>query len=169
MKITVISDTHRNYARLKDVVDRNLDSDLFVHLGDGIHEVMDISSEYAKKYPHLDFTYVRGNSDYIEHDEEAVVEIAGLKIFCTHGHNFDIHWGLDKLTNHARDLGCKIALFGHTHIYRAEQVGSLYVMNPGSLDRPRGGNRATYGTITISERGTVSMNIVAYKESKEAI
>jgi hypothetical protein len=125
---------------------------------------MDIESEYAKKYPHLDFAYVKGNSDFTEYEEETVVEMAGLKILCVHGHNFDVHWGLDKLANHARSLGCKIALFGHTHIYRTEQVGSLYIMNPGSLERPRGGNRPTYGTIEVSDTGSVSMNIVAYKE-----
>jgi predicted phosphodiesterase len=54
-------------------------------------------------------------------------------------------------------------LFGHTHIYRTERIGSLYVMNPGSLDRPRGGNKPTYGTINIADDGGVSMNIVAYR------
>ncbi|MCL2754610.1 MAG: metallophosphoesterase [Oscillospiraceae bacterium] len=166
MKITVFSDTHRNYGRLKDAIDRNLDSDLFIHLGDGLLEITDISNEYAKKYPNLEFAYVRGNSDFADYKDDCVVEIAGHKIFCTHGHNYDVHWSLKRISEKARSFGCKIALFGHTHIYRTEQIDSLYIMNPGSLDRPRGGNRPTYGIITISDEGKIDMNIVAYKEAK---
>jgi putative phosphoesterase len=165
LKITVISDTHRNYHRLKEVVDRNLDSDLFIHLGDGLLEIMDISGEYAKKYPNLEFAYVKGNCDYGECVEERIVEIAGYKIFCTHGHYYNVNWGTDALITRARVLGCKIALFGHTHVYKTEQVDLMYIMNPGSLDRPRGGNRATYGVIEISETGEISMGIVAYRHN----
>lgn len=168
LKITVISDTHRNYHRLKDVIDRNLDSDLFIHLGDGILEIMDISNEYSKKYPNLEFAFVKGNSDFIDYTDERVVEIAEHRILCTHGHNYDVHWGLDMLADRARSLGCQIALYGHTHIYKTEQIDeTLYIMNPGSLEQPRGGNKPTYGTIEISDSVSVSMDIVAYKASSQ--
>jgi len=160
MKITVISDSHRNYHRLKSVIDRNMDSDLFIHLGDGMLEVMDI----AKNQPELKIVFVRGNTDYLDYKEESTVDAAGYKIFCTHGHNYNVHWELDALIDRAREEGCKIALFGHTHIYRTERINDMYIMNPGSLDRPRGKNPASYGVINISEDGKVSMNIIAFKE-----
>ena len=38
MKILVVSDTHRNFAVLDDIVNENLDADLIIHLGDGENE-----------------------------------------------------------------------------------------------------------------------------------
>ena len=42
MKIIVISDTHGNMHRLKDVVEKNKDADLFLHLGDGAEEFFEV-------------------------------------------------------------------------------------------------------------------------------
>jgi putative phosphoesterase len=139
---------------------------MFIHLGDGMLEVLDLTHEYTEQNTPLKFAFVKGNCDYLDYQEECVVEVAGHRIFCTHGHNYDVHWGLDGIIERARTMNCKIVLFGHTHIYRTECIDGMYIMNPGSLDRPRGKNRATYGTITIAEDGTVSMNIVAYKQDK---
>ncbi|MDR0196727.1 MAG: YfcE family phosphodiesterase [Oscillospiraceae bacterium] len=159
MKITVISDSHRNFHRLKSVVERNLDSDLFIHLGDGMLEVVDVS----KMFPEKSFVFVKGNSDFIRYKEERVVEIGGHRIFCSHGHNYDVHWGLDSIIRRAYSERCNIVLFGHTHIYRTDCVNGMYIMNPGSIDRPRGKNRPTYGTILLSPDGNVSLNIIAFK------
>jgi putative phosphoesterase len=159
MKITVISDSHRNFHRLKQVVERNIDSDLFIHLGDGMLEVIDV----LKLYPDKKFVFVRGNTDYLKYREESVVDAGGYNIFCTHGHNYNVHWEMDTIIRRAHSKHCKIVLFGHTHIYRTECINGMYIMNPGSLDRPRGKNLPSYGIITISENGTVSMNIIAFK------
>lgn len=159
MKITVISDSHRNFHRLKSVVERNMDSELFIHLGDGMLEVIDV----AKLYPEKPFVFVKGNSDFIKYREERVVNAGGHRIFCTHGHNYNVHWETDPIIRKAYSMRCNIVLFGHTHIYRTECVNGMYIMNPGSLDRPRGKNRPSYGIITINPEGSVSMNIVAFK------
>jgi hypothetical protein len=63
-------------------------------------------------------------------------------------------------------MDCKIALFGHTHIYRTDCIDGMYVMNPGSIDRPRGRNPASYGVIEISGEGKVSMNIMAIRNEQ---
>lgn len=136
-----------------------MDSDLFIHLGDGMLEVIDVS----KLFPHKDFVFVRGNTDFITYKEERVVSAGGYRLFCTHGHNYNVSWELDSVIRRAHSKRCKIVLFGHTHVYKTECINGMYIMNPGSLDRPRGKNRPSYGTITISESGTVSMNIIAFK------
>jgi len=160
MKITVVADSHRNFHRFRKVVEHNTDSDLFIHLGDGMLEVIDV----AKLFPEKSFVFVKGNTDYLRYKEDRVVEAGGYRIFCTHGHNYNVSWGLDEVIQKAHSRKCKIVLFGHTHIYRIENIGGMYIMNPGSLDRPRGRNRPSYGVISIADDGAVSMNIIAFKD-----
>jgi putative phosphoesterase len=37
-----------------------------------------------------------------------------------------------------------VLLFGHTHIYLAEDRDGLFVLNPGSVSLPKGGRTNTY-------------------------
>lgn len=93
MKILVVSDTHRNFNVLKQIVNNNEDSDLIIHLGDGENEARDIQN----MYPQIPCVYVQGNCDYGTHHLYEVVTACGYKIFCCHGHTYDVHSGLHKL------------------------------------------------------------------------
>ena len=90
-----------------------------------------------------------------------VVEAGGYKILCVHGHEHNVQGSLDPIVNEAKSRGCKIALFGHTHMYRTECIDGVYVMNPGAIDSPRGRNKPSYGVINIDNSGKLTMNIVA--------
>lgn len=157
MKIIVVSDTHKNFAALEEVVKKNLDADLFIHLGDGENEARDIHNLHPDKA----MIYIGGNCDFGTHKTTQVVTACGYKIFCCHGHTQDVHNGLERLVSAAKENDCKIALFGHTHLYRTEAIDGIYVMNPGSLDSPRNHNKPTYGVIELTSSGEVKMNIIA--------
>ena len=157
MKILVVSDTHRNFAVLNETVKKNLDSDLIIHLGDGEHEFHDIQ----KLHPDKGMIYVGGNCDFGQHETVHVAKIGGVRIFCCHGHTLHVHDGLENLVATAKQNHCNIALFGHTHLYRTEVIDGVMVMNPGSLDSPRGRNKPTFGIITIEPTGEIKMNIIA--------
>lgn len=156
MKITVVADTHKDYHKLKAVIDENLDSDLVIHLGDGQHELFDIAGLHSG----MQFIFIKGNTDFSNIKEERIVTVGGYKIFCAHGHTLNVHDGLELLLDKAEFNGCKIALYAHTHVYRTELINGIYVMNPGSVSSPRGKNPPTYGVIDISEDGKIEMNIV---------
>lgn len=156
MKITVIADTHKDFHKLKGVVDANLDADLFIHLGDGQYELIDV----ANLYPNKKFVFVKGNADHGNIKEERVITVGGYKVFCAHGHTLDVQAGTEKLLDNAAYHECKIALFAHTHIYKTDFVDGIYVMNPGSVSEPRGKNPPTYGVIEIADDKTIKMNIV---------
>ena len=47
-----------------------------------------------------------------------------------------------------------ILIHGHTHIYEAKKAGEQYILNPGSVSIPKGGNPATYA---ILEDGVFSI------------
>ena len=98
MKILVVSDTHRNFNVLKQIVNNNEDSDLIIHLGDGENEARDIQN----MYPQIPCVYVQGNCDYGTHHLYEVVTACGYKIFCCHGHTYDVHSGLHELAAAAK-------------------------------------------------------------------
>lgn len=160
MKITVISDTHKEYHMLKNVVEANLDSDMFIHLGDGEYEVRDVSA----LYPDKKFIFVGGECDFGEHSTMEIVNTGLCRILCTHGHELDVNNGLDALIELANENQCQQALFGHTHLYRTGNIDGVYIMNPGSISSPRGKNKPSYGIIRIDDDSKISMDIIAYKE-----
>lgn len=157
MKIIVVSDTHKDFAALEEVVNSNLDADLFIHLGDGENEARDIMNAHPEKA----MIYVGGNCDLGFHRDAEIVSACGYKIFCTHGHLQDVQSGLDRLVRNAKINGCRIALYGHTHIYHTEKIDDVFVMNPGSLKSPRNKALPSYGVIELSSSGEIQMNIVA--------
>jgi putative phosphoesterase len=152
-----MSDSHKKYEILESIVNKNQDSDMFIHLGDGMFEVYDI----INNHPNLNFAFVRGNCDYGESPAERIIETpGGVRIFCTHGHLYSVNSGVDNLIAKAKSENCSVALYGHTHIYCTEVVNGIYLMNPGSVTSPRGKNPPTYGIITISDNMEIDMSVL---------
>ena len=87
MRIIVISDSHQNYRNLEEIVRRNLDAQMFIHLGDGESE----SQQLLRNYPEIAdrFHYVKGNCDYGSDAPiyEIIDVMPGHRIFATHGHH----------------------------------------------------------------------------------
>ena len=61
-------------------------------------------------------------------------------IFCTHGHVYN--------EEHLPPMqeGDSL-LYGHTHVPRAERVGSYWMLNPGSVSIPKGGSLPGYAML----------------------
>lgn len=159
MKIIVVADTHKDYKSYKSIVEKNIDADLFIHLGDGEHEFNDVKAEFPDKK----FIFVLGNCDFGTYKTLEVVEAGSYRILCVHGHEYNVQGGLDALIGEAKSHNCHVALYGHTHQYRNEHTDGVYVMNPGAVDSPRGKNKPSYGVININDAGKLTMNIVAIK------
>lgn len=155
MKILVVSDTHKNFNVLKSIVDSNQDADMLIHLGDGEREFASV----RELYPMMPMIYVAGNCDFGNHEKTHVAAACGIKIFCCHGHMYGVNSGLGMLAETAKQYGCRIALYGHTHVFRVEEVGGVRIMNPGSPSLPRGGNKPSYGIIDLDESGKIEMDI----------
>ena len=160
MKITVVADSHKEFHILKSVAGANTDADLFIHLGDGQYELIDV----ANLYPSMKFVFVKGNADHGNIKEERVITVGGLKIFCAHGHTLGVHDNLERLLDRAIYHECSIALYAHTHLFKTDFINGVYVMNPGSISEPRGKNPPTYGVIEVDENMTINMNIVELAE-----
>ena len=157
MKILVLSDTHGNLSRVYSVLN-SVGSmlDAVIHCGDYVEDVYTLKN----KYPDFRYYYVKGNCDYgsSEPADETFV-LGGKRFFITHGDKYSVHWNTDRISYKGSELGADICIFGHTHIPLIENYRGMYIMNPGSISRPRGSAGYTYGIVKI-EDGLLTPSIV---------
>lgn len=147
MRILVISDTHRNIDSLTSVME-DQKPDLVLHLGDNVEDGEMISKIYG-----LETIIVRGNGDFNQdYPYDRVLDLAGKRIFMTHGHRYSVRNGHMSLHYKGLETGADIVLYGHTHIPVNLREKDLIIMNPGSPSLPRQWERVkTVGLIEINE------------------
>ena len=144
VRIGVFADSHGNLHALRDAVRRAGKLDMAVHLGDYAGDARILTEEG------LACGIVRGNNDFgSSSPTELLLDVEGVKIFCTHGPLQSVYWGLDKLYYTAKERGARAALFGHTHRPCLDNNGGLILLNPGSVAEPRGGARESYAILEI--------------------
>ena len=156
MKIILISDTHGNFKALENVVLKNKNTDLFLHLGDGAAEYFKIKSIYKN----LPFVMVKGNCDVAELPKQKTFNFNKFKLYACHGDSFDVKNGLDDYIKFAKNSKFNIIAYGHTHKRFIQQDENLCIINPGSLTFPRSFS-ASYGILTINN-DVVEAKIVEY-------
>lgn len=134
IKVLVISDTHRNVRKINDVMKREKQVDLVLHMGD-----LEGHGEYIRQVTKCPLEAVRGNCDYDgEFRIDNLIEVGGHMIFMTHGHRYGVDYGLYELEDMARGCGADIAMYGHTHQpYFEKMEDGFVILNPGSLGSPR--------------------------------
>ena len=150
-KIVVISDTHRNKQALAKLADIMFESDYVFHLGDCYDDFMDYA--YALKEKAFQ---VHGNCDWGS-DTEIVTEIEGHKILATHGHEYGVKQTRDKLYRRAKELGCDLVFYGHTHIAEIETVKGITFINPGCMT-PYSPKKSFAYVVINGERVTAIIN-----------
>jgi len=146
-KILVVSDSHGNSIKLRDIINREKPFDYIVHCGDGVNDLI-----HSSVPPGSVTLAVTGNIDIgrgITGERLIVTTIAEKKIMITHGDIFGAHAGLSSLESEARKRGADIVLFGHTHVkYLGKGTPALF--NPGPA------NNGLYGIIYLADRVSFS-------------
>lgn len=149
LKILVVSDSHGNTELLHSVVSKNRSCDLVVHLGDNTAD----GTEVMKDFPTVAFLTVSGNCDMFSFSGTANTEgtftAEERRIFYTHGHKYNVNFGIDYLVAQAKMQKADIALYGHTHVNFAEEKSGVLVINPGSISLPRDSSGGTYCVMEI--------------------
>ena len=130
--------------------------DLIIHLGD-----LEGGEDFLEAVAPCPVEMVCGNNDFFSpYPREKVIEVGGIRIFMCHGHNYGVSMGTERLAEIARQKGCTIAMFGHTHCPVVEQDREVTVVNPGSISYPRQTNRRpSYIVMTIDEAKKASFEI----------
>lgn len=166
--ILIVSDTHGRVTRLNELIEyrqrflKNGEVLTLIYLGDGLLDLFACS-----QYDNIIVHAVRGNWDgmnrFSPYGEEIplqrLIDIAGYKVFITHGHAYSVKSDREELCREASRKGADIVLFGHTHTPLLEYIkkGSirgvdrdLTVFNPGALSSLFDG---TFGNLSITESG----------------
>lgn len=155
LRITVISDSHRNTRVIRKILDSRDDSRHIFFLGDVTADIEDLAAVYPDKQFHI----VSGNCDFFSnYPSVGIEEIGTHRIFYTHGHTLGVKYGTGRLYKAAAENGCDIALYGHTHISHTVYENGLYMVNPGSCSQPREG-RASYAVIDLEPNGIMPVII----------
>ena len=155
MIVAVVSDTHGIVLPVAYSLQRNK-VDIVLHLGDNASDAKKI-----EQITGMEIYAVAGNCDDNSKDvpEELVLEIRRKKFFLTHGHNYDVDNGIDKIVEKAKEVGADYALFGHTHVHIRERVDGITVLNPGSTTLPRKGDTKGYYIINLIEKSVNRINL----------
>lgn len=148
MRILVVSDSHGNTRGIDNAVSAFM-PDMIIHLGDIERDVSYIEDVYSD----IPLEAVAGNNDpWVKRETEKVIDISGVKIFMTHGHRYGVYDRGQRIAARAKELGCAIALFGHSHMASDEVFDGVRAINPGSVSLPRRGGFSV-GILEIDHSG----------------
>lgn len=129
---------------MREAISGHDEADMIIHLGDGERDIAMLDEEINGRR----VVQVCGNCDlYSLLPYNELVSVAGVKIFCSHGHNEFVKHGTRHFIEKAKSTGAAIALYGHTHESVTAYDDGLYIMNPGSIAK------GEYGAIDITPQG----------------
>ncbi len=149
MRIVVISDSHKRSRIIEKILDSQPEAKHVFFLGDLVSDIEDLQYIYSDKIFHI----VSGNCDWRSTlPGSAITTVAGVKIFYTHGNTLSVKYGTERLKDTAKQNGCKIALYGHTHISNILYEDGIYIVNPGSCSQGRDFHES-YAVIDIEPNG----------------
>ena len=149
MRLLVISDSHNRGDIVDRIIRREKDARNIFFLGDLTADIEDLTYEYTDRVFHI----VSGNCDYYSSYSASDIACVGdIKVLFTHGHTLGVKSSTAHIATAARNAGCKIALYGHTHCPDIKYEDGLYIVNPGSCARSRNGSNS-YAVIDIRENG----------------
>jgi len=141
MKLIVCSDSHGRRASLESIFRQHPDAEVLIFLGDGARDWENADLPYG---PNCRIIQVAGNCD--RGSDKAITSVDNIgahKFFITHGHWFHVRAGGEYLAMSARDEGCDVALYGHTHCPYQGTILGVHVFNPGAV------LNGHYGTIEL--------------------
>lgn len=142
MKFIAVSDNHSEAGILYDIYQKHKDADVFFHLGDSEFQYDDTELSL--------FQRVKGNMDfYPEFPESLVEQQKGYRIFYTHGHRYEVNQSRQQLAEAAIAHQSMMALYGHTHVAKYEEINGVHVINPGSISQSRSEMEETYAEIVL--------------------
>ncbi|MCD8380741.1 MAG: metallophosphoesterase [Lachnospiraceae bacterium] len=146
MRILICSDSHGRHAALIRAIEKEGPLDMVIHCGD-----IEDGEQLIREAAHCHLEAVVGNNDYFSDlPRETVFELGGKKVWLTHGHNYFVSLGIERLREEAVRKKVDVVFFGHTHRPFLEEQDDILFINPGSISYPRQiPRRNSYVMLTI--------------------
>lgn len=150
MKVLIVSDSHKHDENLEKVLNKVKPIDMMIHCGDA-----EGTEEHIREMCECPLYIVAGNNDFFTRlNKELEINIGEYRAFITHGHNYYVSMGVERLYEEAKLRGVDIAIFGHTHRPVIEVRDDVVIINPGSISYPRqDGLIPTYVVMEIDSSG----------------
>jgi putative phosphoesterase len=79
--------------------------------------------------------------------EEAVVDVAGVRVAVIHGHQ--VHPDYRRLL--ARFPDAQVIVHGHTHVPRCDRVGDVLIVNPGAAGLSQKGHPPSVAILEVGD------------------
>jgi phosphoesterase, MJ0936 family len=136
LRIGVVSDSHHRFLHVAAMRERCGQLDWLLHAGDHLADAARIAGDLGVDPAHV--RAVAGNCDFpLTEPDELLLELEQVRLLLVHGHRHGVKSGPQRLLYRARELGVRVAIFGHTHIPFLEEAHGVLLLNPGSLSMPR--------------------------------
>ena len=149
MRAVIVSDTHGRLGDLQEAIERSAPIDWLLHLGDVLGQEDDIALLAGSARVAM----VAGNNDFFSGlKRELELEIGGVRIWMTHGHQYGIYQGTDRIKGLGLARQVDVVMFGHTHcpLLDIDEENGITLLNPGSVSYPRQpGRQGTYIVMDI--------------------
>lgn len=137
MKILVVSDTHGHTKNLETVLKKVGEVDFFIHCGD-----LESDEDYIRALVDAPVCMVAGNNDWFSDlDREQEITVDDYRIWVTHGNQYGVSLGTERLLEEAEARNVDVVMYGHTHKPLIEYRNNITIVNPGSLSYPRQNGR----------------------------
>ena len=161
MRALIFSDSHGDEENLRwmaELMSRRGPVNAYVHCGDGAKDFERVENYLLTLSPQARIYGVRGNCDYFVHDvpDQRVMRLGTVNVLITHGHLYGVKTTLSLLPRPAKELGCSVVLFGHTHRPTLEERDGILLMNPGTAQR------GYAALLTIDEAGKPKGELLAF-------
>ncbi len=143
--IVVISDSHGSIENLSLFTARLGQPDALWHLGDCTEDAPRLAQRL-----NCGFVSVRGNCDpFSSQPLMQVIDWHRKRFLLLHGHTVGGRLNLYYL---AKEHGCDVVLFGHSHVPSMERQDDVLLINPGSLSRPRTSKGPSLAVLTLNDQ-----------------
>lgn len=140
LRALVLSDIHGEDTTLRWLLEQVWKEtgpiDAYLCLGDGVRDFDRVESFIRQRDEHALMYAVKGNNDWCDEPLLRIIELGGVRIFMTHGHNQRVKSTMHYLQDAVRNANCDVGLYGHTHCPDIEMNVPLLV-NPGAVCRER--------------------------------
>jgi len=137
MRILVVSDTHGNYLAPLQIF-KETGAEMLIHLGDEIDDALTL--EMILDCPVIK---VPGNCDPgAQEPRNLLKKIADRRFFITHGDQYQVKNGLNRLVVKAKELKASVALL-------IQKQDGVLLINPGAL--MAGSDSKSYALLTLTQ------------------
>ncbi|MBP5283942.1 MAG: YfcE family phosphodiesterase [Treponema sp.] len=183
IKILAVSDSHGSSRTLEAILNRfGSMCSVLCFCGDGIEDLLSLleqaehDQELMTCIPKTIYI-VRGNGDESSYRYSSEIlnvpmdmsfKLCGMNVYMTHGHEYDVYYGMDYLYDASIVHSASLVLFGHTHIANVQTRYGITLLNPGSCARPRGGMPHTFAIVSLDKQSKkIDYNYYEMKAGKD--